>query len=74
MKIGKNQKIKSKTMDQSKKWYLSKTIWGVIISFVGFVAKESFGAFIPDMSAEIVEIIGLGLALYGRLKAEVKIS
>ena len=61
-------------MDKSKKWYLSKTIWGLIIAFVAFVAKQGFGAVIPDLSAEIVEVIGLVLALYGRVKAETVIS
>lgn len=57
-------------MTNIKPWYLSKTIWGVIITFVGFIANQFFKTSIPDMSAEIVEIIGLCVALIGRLKAE----
>lgn len=49
-----------------KKWYLSKTIWGVIITFVGMVAGKE----LPDLSSDIIEIIGLGLSIYGRFKAE----
>lgn len=61
-------------MLETKVWYLSKTIWGVIISFLALIAKTFFNVYIPDFSAEIVEILGLVLALYGRIKAEVKIS
>ena len=61
-------------MLETKVWYLSKTIWGVIISFLALIAKTFFNVYIPDFSAEIVEILGLILALYGRIKAEVKIS
>lgn len=53
-----------------KKWYLSKTLWGVIISMAGLISKHS----IPDISSEIVEIIGLVLAAYGRLVADTKIG
>lgn len=61
-------------MLETKGWYLSKTIWGVIISFLALIAKTFFNVYIPDFSAEIVEILGLVIALYGRIKAEVKIS
>jgi hypothetical protein len=61
-------------MLETKVWYLSKTIWGVIISFLALIAKTFFNVYIPDFSAEIVEILGLVIALYGRIKAEVKIS
>lgn len=61
-------------MLETKGWYLSKTIWGVIISFLALIAKTFFNVYIPDFSGEIVEILGLALALYGRIKAEVKIS
>lgn len=57
-------------MENVKPWYLSKTIWGIIIAAAGLISKTFFNALIPDVSSEIVEIIGLGLALYGRLKAE----
>jgi len=53
-----------------KKWYLSKTIWGVLIAFIGMAMHRS----IPDISTEIVEIIGLGLATYGRFVAEYKLN
>lgn len=53
-----------------KKWYLSKTIWGVIITLVGVVAKRQ----IPDVSTEIVEVLGLGIATYGRFVADSKLN
>lgn len=53
-----------------KKWYLSKTIWGVIITIIGMVIKYQ----IPDVSSEIVEIIGLGLAVYGRVVSNTKLN
>lgn len=53
-----------------KKWYLSKTIWGVVITFVGMIAGKE----LPDVSSDIVQIIGLGLSLYGRFQAEQKIG
>ena len=61
---------KFKKMENVKPWYLSKTIWGVIIAFLGLISKNIFNLYIPDVSSEIVEIIGLALAVYGRIKAE----
>jgi hypothetical protein len=53
-----------------KNWYLSKTIWGVFIALAGMAMHRSF----PDVSTEIVEIIGLSLAAYGRIVAETKLK
>jgi hypothetical protein len=57
-------------MENVKPWYLSKTIWGVIIAAAGLISKSFFSFYIPDVSSNIVEIIGLVLALIGRVKAE----
>lgn len=57
-------------MEQVKPWYLSKTIWGVIITLVGFIAKTFFNTSIPDISSEIVQVIGLVIATIGRFQAE----
>jgi hypothetical protein len=61
-------------METTKSWYLSKTIWGVIIAFVGFVANQFFKVEIPDISSDIAVVLGLVIALYGRVKAETKIN
>lgn len=57
-------------MEQVKPWYLSKTIWGVIITLIGFFTKKYFNVYIPDISSEIIQIIGLSIAVFGRVKAE----
>jgi hypothetical protein len=62
--------IKTKLMEQTKPWYLSKTIWGVIIAFAGFVANQFFKVQIPDVASDVATILGLVVALYGRIKAE----
>jgi hypothetical protein len=62
-------------MEQTTKpWYLSKTIWGVIITFAGMVSKNFFSFDIPDISYEIVEICGLVVAVIGRFQAQTKIG
>lgn len=61
-------------MEQTKPWYLSKTIWGVIITFVAFLSKSIFKFEIPDISANIVEIIGMVLAVVGRFQASTKLT
>lgn len=57
-------------MENVKPWYLSKTIWGIIIAAAGLISKTFFNTIIPDVSSEIVEVIGLVIALIGRIKAE----
>lgn len=61
-------------MENSKPWYLSKTVFGVLITFVGVLTKHFFGYAIPDISTDVVEIIGLCIALFGRLSAKQSIS
>lgn len=61
-------------MENSKPWYLSKTVFGVLITFVGVLTKHFFGYSIPDISTDVVEIIGLCIALFGRLSAKQSIS
>lgn len=86
-------------MEQTKPWYLSKTIWGVLIGAAGF-ALSKFGVAEPVLPANpdfdslkgfvdaikaakgsieayiaiAMQIVGFGLALYGRIKADSKIS
>lgn len=61
-------------MEQLKPWYLSNTIWGIIIAFIGFIAKQFFSIYVPDFSSELIQIIGLCMALIGRLRATSIIS
>lgn len=73
-------------MDQSKAWYTSKTIWGLIISLGGKIVAGVWGLNIEE--AELVEltdtvVMGVSLlvsvagdlfAWYGRIKATKEIS
>lgn len=52
-----------------KKWYESKTIWGLIIAVIGMAMKISF----PVFTANVIQVCGIGFALIGRLMAEKKI-
>jgi len=56
-------------MEQLKPWYLSKTIWGILIAFIGFIGRQFFSIDLPNFSSELIQIIGLCIALIGRLKA-----
>lgn len=71
---------------ESKKWYASKTLWGVILSAVGKVVGAIFGfemtetgvAELTDMVVALVSFgvsfVGDALAWYGRVKADKKIG
>jgi hypothetical protein len=70
-------------MNQSKNWYESKTIWGVIISLIGWVASEYFkipvnvtttNAEAAETVAKIIQLGGLIIAILGRLKVDTKIK
>ena len=65
-------------MNQSKNWYESKTIWGVIICLIGWIGANVFDVPVSvgtsDPSAglivsEITQLLGLALAIFGRVKA-----
>lgn len=55
-----------------KSFLKSKTIWGVAVMMIG--------AFVPQVAVvhnhlpEILEILGAGLAAYGRIKADIKLG
>ena len=70
-------------MNQSKNWYESKTILGIIISLIGWVASEYFKIPInvttTDPSAaqtvsQFIQLSGLAIAIFGRIKATTKIN
>lgn len=63
-------------MDYSKKWYLSKTIWGALIAvaaplfqLVGIELSSDIQAQITDSIVTIAGASGGLLALFGRLSA-----
>lgn len=70
-------------MNQSKNWYESKTIWGVIISLIGWVASEYFkvpvnvtttDAAAGETVAQIIQLAGLVIAVIGRIKSTTTIK
>ena len=72
-------------MEETKKWYKSKTIWGGIItifslllSLKGIQIDEQTRQILIDQltatASAIGTLIGSLLAIYGRIKAEKKIG
>jgi TM2 domain-containing membrane protein YozV len=70
-------------MNQSKNWYESKTIWGVIISLIGWVASEYFKVPVDvtttdpvagETVAQIIQLSGLVIAVIGRVKSTTTIK
>ena len=53
-----------------KKWYESKTIWGLIVAAIGMTMQIAF----PKFTANVIEVCGIGIALVGRITAEKKIA
>ena len=85
-------------MQDSKPWYLSKTIWGIVVAAIGF-AFQKFGVDVAlptnidfetgkgyiesvkaakgsweSLVAVGMQVVGFLLALFGRVKADTKIS
>jgi len=65
-------------MDQSKKWYQSKTIIGgivamimMIVAFSGFDLDEGV---ITEFVTNLFGLITMGVAIYGRIVAKHKIK
>lgn len=63
-------------LEQGKKWYLSKSVWGSLMVVAGGIAQYAgYDLGGPEVNAEaIVQLIGGGLAFYGRVKAVEKIK
>ena len=68
-----------------KQWYLSRTIWGVIIGFVALVLANFGYTISSEQGTEIVNnivalcqavagLVGIILVIYGRIKAGRKIE
>lgn len=68
-------------MDDMKHWYMSKTVWGALISLgasllhvVGIDLGAADQTAIADSLVTIIGALGGLLALYGRLTADVAIA
>jgi hypothetical protein len=73
-------------MNDSKQWYLSKTIWGAVVAFLSMVAGAIFGVEVDaDTQAVLVDqvvagvsavitLIGLVMVVIGRLSAKKAIA
>jgi hypothetical protein len=60
----------------SKSWWTSKTIWGIILAALIAVA-QMFGVTpqaIPDRLEDLLQLLAMGLAVYGRLTATTTIK
>ena len=67
---------------ESKPWYLSKTIWGAVIAFLGMACPKAVAALGGDNATDMVLSIiggivtsaGSVLAVYGRYRAQTGIG
>jgi uncharacterized membrane protein len=61
---------------QTKSWWQSKTIWGIILAAAIAVAQV-FGVTpeaIPDSVEKIIQLIALAWSVYGRITADTVIK
>ncbi len=60
----------------SKKWWQSKTIWGLIITGISIAAPkyQPIAQALPQGVDLVASLIGLALGTYGRLKTEKSIT
>lgn len=63
-------------MDDTKPWYLSRTVWGALIAIAasvggafGIMLGEADQATLTDAILQVVGAIGALVALFGRLSA-----
>jgi hypothetical protein len=68
-------------MEETKPWYLSKTVWGAVVTMViGVLALFGFGKLegeqesITELLMQIVTVIAGIVALIGRITAKNKIT
>ena len=69
-------------MQEVKPWYLSKGVWGGIVAMVAAVLAPIFGVSldvetqvnITNILVSLSGVVGGALSVYGRVKAQVKIS
>lgn len=60
----------------SKKWWQSKTIWGLVIAGISIAAPkyQPIAHALPQGVDLVGQLVGLALGTYGRLKAEKPIT
>lgn len=59
-------------MVSTKKWYQSKTVWGIVLAALIAVA-QMFGVTpeaIPGWLEDFLQLLAMGLAVYGRFSAK----
>jgi len=65
-------------MDDTKKWYQSKAVWGALVVVIAS-ALSSTGIILPqtetvEVIMQIVAAVGGAIALYGRITAKKQIG
>ncbi len=70
---------KSRKDKKMKNFLTSKTIWGLLIMAVPWIAKNILGIDVTETEAEsavesIVKVAGFALAVYGRFRADKKLT
>lgn len=68
-------------MTDQKKWWMSKTVWGVIVMLISSALATTGIPLTPEIQGTIVELImqgitvaGGALAVYGRVTAKAEIE
>jgi hypothetical protein len=69
----------TKKKSDTKNIFQSKTFWGVIVMLIGVYGGQWFGFNLTEatqsvISEELVTIAGAFLTIYGRVKADTKVS
>ena len=73
--IRRNLDLKGGLMDDTKKWWQSLTIWsGIVTGLIGiYLSLIASGIKLPDIPPWLITILS-GMGVYGRVKADTKIS
>ena len=73
--------LKESSMEDTKKWYMSKSVWGGMIAVAAAVAGAfgfSIGAeeqsILAESAVAVAGIVGAVVAVVGRVKASKKIE
>jgi hypothetical protein len=76
--------VKGISAVENKPWYLSKTIWGAVVAFLGVVMPKLASALgaspgdqadtLVNIASGVVGLVGTTLAIYGRYKATATIG
>ena len=68
-------------MTDQKKWWMSKTVWGVIVMLLSSALATTGIPLTPEIQGTVVELImqgitvaGGALAVYGRITAKAEIE